>query len=246
MRSMIFGLVLVCSSAVAQVTGHVGPPVAPIGCPITISISNDTNDIYWVGCPLHGVRDAAGVPVLILGCNAAVTPMSPGATTTTYWPQTDTSGTQVPPGTYLIDFWVGSIVQTQSVTIGGVDAAISILGAPHVGTTRNVRVCSPQDGGKAFAMAAALSTVPGIATCAGTVPLAPDSLFLLSVDPSNPHFLNFTGTLANDGSSEIPALAIPNIPGLVGQSFVLAFAAVDLSQACPVLRISAPLTVTVE
>jgi hypothetical protein len=245
MHLTIFALVLVCSCAGAQVTGHVGPPVAPIGCPFTISLSNDTNGIYWVGCTFFGVRDAAGVPVLEVGCSANVNPMPPGATVTTYWPQTNTSGAQVPPGTYLVDFWVGSVIQTQSVTIGGVDAAISILGAPHVGTTRNIRVCSPQDGGKAFAMAAALTT-PGIATCAGIVPLAMDWLFFLSLDPSNPYFLNFTGTLANDGSSEVSALALPNIPALVGQSFVLAFVVLDFSQACPVLRISAPLTVITE
>ena len=95
-------------------------------------------------------------------------------------------------------------------------------------------------------MGAALATGPGIPTCAGIVPLAADPLLFLSLDPTNPHFLNFAGVLAPDGAAETSTLALPNIPALVGQSFVLAFVVLEIGPVCPVVRISAPLTVTIE
>src|SRR5688572_15635932 len=82
---------LLVSVAGAQVQSSVGPPAAPIGCPISISISNDTNATYFTGvCPFV-IRDSSGTAIFTPFCIAIVNPISPGATFTTYWQQNDDS-----------------------------------------------------------------------------------------------------------------------------------------------------------
>jgi len=49
--------------------------------------------------------------------------------------------------------------------------------------------------------------------------------------------------LDSAAESSAPAPAIPDLPSLVGESFVLDFVVVDLAQSCPIRRISAPLEV---
>ena len=44
-------LLAITASSAAQLTSTVGPPVAPVGCPIAISISNDTNTTTGNGSP---------------------------------------------------------------------------------------------------------------------------------------------------------------------------------------------------
>ncbi len=245
MRFAAFSALILVSVAGAQVSSSVGPPVAPIGCPVSISVSNDTNSTYFTSyCPFV-IRDSGGTTIFTPFCIAIVNPIAAGSTFTTYWAQNNDSGLQVPPGTYFVDVFISGATQSTPVVIGGADAAVSILGVPRIGTQRNLRLCSPGDGGFTFGMAAALSSV-GISTCAGIVPLDTDPLFFLSLDPSNPFFIGFTGALDNTGISETPSLNVPNVPAIVGQSFVLAFVTVDFSQPCPVRTISAPTSITIQ
>ena len=126
------------------------------------------------------------------------------------------------------------------------DAGVAYVGAPRLGTTRDLALCSPQDAGGIYLAAASFSSSSGIPTCGGTVPLDLDFLLLLSLDPSNPFFLNFTGNLDAFGRSTSPSVLIPNSPSLVGIPLVFGFVVIDLSLACPVARIADPLTVTIQ
>jgi hypothetical protein len=241
-------LVALAQSLHAQLGSTVGPPVAPLGCPIAISMSNDGATDTSVGdaCPFE-VRTAAGAVVFDLACPTfAAVPLAVGDTIVSHWDLHDNFGQLVPPGDYLVTVelpegpW-----QTHAITLGGPAAAIAQLGVSHVGTTRHFELCAPQDAGFPYLMAAAFTSSPAIPTCAGPLPLAADALFLLSLQPG-PVFQGFLGQLDAQGQSGLPALAIPNDPALVGFSFVLAFAVLDLAQPCPVRTISAPLPIAIQ
>ena len=128
--------------------------------------------------------------------------------------------------------------ELHKLVIGGNEAGLGTLGVIRPGTTRQLQLCSPTDPGLPYVLLASLSTSPGLGTCAGVLPLTPDALFLLSLDPASPVFQNFQGSLDSSGSTSAPALALPNNPALSGQSFFLAFLTLDLGQiSCPVSTI---------
>ena len=242
MRSTSLMLAALTSIACAQFHAVVGPSIVPPGCLITIAISNDTPSVQSVGCNF-AIKDATGTVVAPGGCGALVFPLNPGATNLQHWPQINGFGAPLPPGGYTVEVTLPGGVTSTSITLGGAEAAIAMLGVPKIGTNRNLRFCSPLDGGHAYVGGAALS-VSGIPTCAGNVPLALDPLFFYSIDPANAVFLNFAGTLDASGMSSAPSLALPNIPALIGAFFVVDFAVIDPTP-CPVRRIAAPIVVTI-
>jgi hypothetical protein len=244
MRSMTLALLALSSVSWAQFHAVVGPPVAPIGCPFVIGVSNDTSVPQWVSaCPFI-IKDATGATVAPGGCPGIVYQLNPGQTYTTGWPQFDFFGNPLAPGMYSVEVNLLGTTFVQNVLVGGVDAAIAHQGVPKIGTNRNLELCSPLDAGHAYLAGAALSST-GIPTCNGVVPLALDPLLLFSIDPTNPVFLNFAGTLDAGGMSQAPSLALPNLPGIVGASFVVSYIVVDPSSPCIVRRIAAPLVVTI-
>lgn len=240
---------ILISEASAQVTAVAGPPAAPVGCPFTVALSNDTNaPVSFLPSCLFSVSDAGGVLVYALSnCGPNFSTLAAGATYTATWPQVNTLGVPVPPGNYTITVGLppfpGGGVAMFPVTVGGVDAAIALSGAPRIGTARSLELCAPLDGGRNYLVAAALGTSPGIPTCAGLLPLAPDELFTLSL--TSGVFQSFQGVLNNTGQSSSPVLAIPRSPALFGATFFLAFVAYDAVSSCPITRISAPLPVTI-
>jgi hypothetical protein len=139
-----------------------------------------------------------------------------------------------------------------SVTEAGVDAfsiltydspiSLTLLGPPAIGTTVNVLVDAPSDGGLAYKMAAAYDTYPGFEAGGAYIPLVYDNLLQLSQQPGNPFFLNFTGLLDGSGQTSAPAIAIPNNPGLVGAEVFIAAVTLDSG----VKNVSAPLMIVVE
>ena len=244
MRSMTLALLALSSVSWAQLHAVVGPPVAPIGCPFVIGVSNDTPVQQWVSaCPFL-IKDATGAQVAPGACPGIVYNLNPGETFTTAWPQFDFFGNPLPPGTYTVEVNLLGITTSHQVVIGGADAAIAHEGVPKIGTNRTLRLCAPLDAGHSYLAGAALSAT-GIPTCNGVVPLALDPLLTFSIDPANPVFLNFAGTLDVAGGSQAPSLALPNLPAIVGASFVLCFIVADPSSPCIVRRIAAPLVVTI-
>jgi hypothetical protein len=231
----------------AQIGSTVGPPVAPPGCPIAIAMSNDglLDTTLADACP-YEVHTAAGVIVFDLSCPTLVPiPLGIGDTVVSHWDQTDNFGQPVPPGEYLVSVEVPiGPPQVHKIKLGGPAAALAQLGVTHIGTTRKLELCAPLDAGFPYLLAAAFSSTPPIPTCAGPLPLAADALFFLSLQP-NPVFLGFSGMLDAQGMSTAPALAVPNDPGLVGISFVLAYAVLDVAQPCPIRTMSAPLPIQI-
>ncbi|MEE9394004.1 MAG: hypothetical protein V3W41_16005 [Planctomycetota bacterium] len=240
-------------SASSQISVNIGPTTAPIGCDIIASVTNDTPSTFLIG-QIGPVRVLNALGLEIFNFQAfifAPIPVSPGQAIVHFrWDQTDNNGNQVAPGiySYLID--VNGVTTAQTITIGGVDAALTTVGVLRPGSVRNLYLCSPQDPGLIYAYAAALTSNTGIPTCGGVIPLDIDFLFNFSTTPGNGVFLNTVGLLAgpNDlypGSTTAPVIAVPNNPALSGFSFEVAFFVVDFSAFCPIARISNATTLTI-
>ena len=240
-------LAALASPSAAQIGTSVGPPVAPIGSPITIAFSNDTQASLITGVCPYKVYDSEGVLVHSPGCVAIAIIMSPGATLVAEWEQIDDAGQQVPPGKYRIDVEVPEIgIVEKFIEIRDVDAGISFLGAPKIGTTRDFALTAPGHPGAPYAMAASAGSLTGIPTCAGTIPLDIDLVFRLSLDPASDAFLDFAGTLDADGRSKEPSLAVPDDVAFVGLDLSFAFLALDFASACPIAAISEPFALTIQ
>ncbi len=242
-------LLLFAAPASAQLLSTVGPQIAPIGGEITIAMSNDTPVDYLVGqaCPFS-VRTPSGQLVYDIDCPTfAPIPLPPGGVATFGWPQYDNNFQQVPAGLYVVTVEMpdGSL-PSHLISIGGTDAGVAILGAPLLGKTRGFRIQAPGVSFLPYLMAASLNSAPGVPTCGGVVPLFPDAVFKISLNPANPFFTQFQGTLGFVGESWDPAVAIPNDPTLSGAQLVFAFAALDFTATCPVAAISSPLTVVLQ
>jgi hypothetical protein len=231
----------------AQIGSSVGPPVAPIGSPITITFSNDSLATLISGACPYQVYDSDGVLVHSPGCIAIAILVPPGGTLVSEWKQVDDAGQQVPPNIYRIDVQVPEIgIVSHFIQIADVDAGISFLGIPKIGTTRDFALTAPGQPGALYAMAASSSATPGIATCAGTIPLAFDAVLAISLVPTNGFFLDFVGTLDAQGRSKEPSLAIPDLPDFQGVDLNFAFLALDLAAPCPIAAISEPFALTTQ
>jgi hypothetical protein len=239
-------LPFLAAPALSQVSSIVGPQVAPLGgCPIAISISNDTTSTVWTGICPYTVKDGVGNVVYTPICIAIALQIVPGGTFTANWPQIDNNGSQVLAGLYQIEVSVPGVgIQKHPVVIGGTDAGVAPLGVPKIGTTRKYRLCAPLDGGFNYLLLGSGSTTSGIPTCGGLFPLDPDAIMNIAVsDPTI--FINLFGTLASDGSSSDPALAIPLQPHLIGVNIFWAFLVIDFNAPCPFPRISSVLQTTI-
>ncbi len=239
-------LLFATTAASAQLTSTVGPPIAPPGCAISISISNDTAGTAITGlCPFT-VFDNTGSVVYQAVCFPIAIQMPPGGTHSTEWLQIDDLGAQVPPGTYgvNVDLPDGSF-DIHIIEIVPVDAALSMLGAAKTGTQRRMQLCSPGDPDGLYVLAASLSSAVGIPTCGGTIPLDLDTALKLSLSPTSPIFLNFSGSLDSAGVSDAPELAVPDLASFVGLQLEFGFIVLDFFQPCPVVTISEPLPVVI-
>lgn len=232
-------------SAYPQAATMVGPQVAPIGCPVAVSVSNDgPTGAFTSGC-FFNVFDMAGNLVYAPNCTGAVMELLPGATLYSFWLQDDINGGQVAPGSYKVNVSLpdGAGGQSHLVTIGGADASVAPIGVPKIGTARSWQVCSPQDGGQIYLMAASGSANVGIPTCGGTFPLDPDPIFEASLsDPTV--FINTAGLLDPVGLTLAPVLAIPANPAFIGLDVHFAAMVLDFTSPCPFRRFSAPMKVT--
>ena len=87
------------------VTVTVDPPVAAVGEPINITLTNNSGTLIEIpsGCLWATVfpnDSCSGPPVLNLPCLPVITPIPSGTSLSMAWDQKDDSGQQVPPGTY--------------------------------------------------------------------------------------------------------------------------------------------------
>jgi len=112
---------------------------------------------------------------------------------------------------------------------------------PTPGASYPITLAMPALAGRSYQAAAAFATLPGIPTPAGTIHLAPDALFILSMR-APALFVGFAGVLDRNGRAPL-AVRIPAAPVLRGLRFFVAAIAYD---AGGIRRISEPLGVTIE
>lgn len=233
------GLVLaLCTTrAGAQLSQTWGPPVAPAGCPVVFTLSNDGPVDALIDSCAWSVYDPSGAVVASPPCAGPVL-VPVGDTYTWTWDQNDASGQQVPAGIYLLGAPGGPGVPVSSAPF----ATIAPLGAPKLGTARSLQLCSTQDPSFPYLLMASGSAQVGFATCAGPFPLDVDPILAASLfDPGT--FQSFFGLLDANGLSTAPTLALPAAPQLAGTQLTLAFAVLDFAALpCPIRRISATLT----
>lgn len=235
---------LVAGTASAQivVNGTVGPNPVPVGCDVSITVSNDQPGSFsTTPCP-YRVFDAGMNLVFDPACTPAAILMGPYGWSTSYWDQRDQAGQPVAPGTYFVevsyDFGPPTMHQ---VVIGGTQAGIVLEGRATIGQTlggqpRNFYLCAPGDAGFPYLMAGSFSAAAGTPTCAGPFPLDFDALTALGLGGGV--FGNFTGVLGPDGTSTAPTLPLPPDGNLVGLAPLVAFVVLDPKQTCIVRRIS--------
>lgn len=246
----LVAVLVVTAAAASQVGVTVGPSPAPLGSQIAISVANDTNSAIFLSnpCP-YQVKNAAGAVIYSPFCIQIIVNVNAGAVFTTYWPQIDNSNIQVAPGTYFVDVFFPGGTSTTSIVIDNVtQAGAAQLGPTRPGTNRHLYLTSKPtngDGGYMYLMAASgLPVSGGIPTCGGVVPLENDAILQLSLMP-NPYLLGFSGSLGNTATSTTPSINVPNVPGLSGAVFTVAWVVLDPSAPCIVRRISAPLLILV-
>ena len=113
------------------------------------------------------------------------------------------------------------LVYNAMVYEGGPQAALTQQGNAIPGSAFGLSFLSPDTPLAPYAMGLSLSDSPGVLTLAGrSVPLTPDPLFWMSVDPTAGLAYQMTGTL--DGIGEAPiwgVVLVPNLPGLSGFTF---------------------------
>ncbi|HYC76579.1 MAG TPA: hypothetical protein VEI02_03025 [Planctomycetota bacterium] len=241
---LILAVVTVFSHA--QVTATAGPPVVPLGGTVWVSVANDTPNEVFLSSPCnYQVLDAGGLPVFApVFCTGNVVQIPAGGVFSTTWSQVDNAFAQVPAGNYtVLVFHPGGPTPVPIVVSATEDAGIAQLGTARIGTVRNLALVAPAHAGFAYVVAAAFSTTPGLGSCAGVVPLAADALLTMSLTPGNGVFFNFTGVLDVTGGATTPAIAVPNLPALIGLSFPVAFVVVDPTAPCFLRSISAPTTI---
>jgi len=246
--TVVFAAVVgLASSASAQITPVVGPQVAPLGCHVSISISNDTpSPVATSLCPVH-VLDATGATIYAPICPTLLINIAPGDTFMTQWNETTSDGVPVPPGHYTVQVALPlfGIISEQGIEVTStVVSSVAPLGAPKIGTNRAYEVCAPLDGGHLYLIAASGSSTTGIPTCGGTIPLDADPILAASLSDSGT-FQNWFGTLDGTGMSTAPHLAIPNAAVFVGLNLDLATFLLDFSAPCAIDHVSGVMHVTI-
>ena len=257
LRPIVIIVVVATAATVAraQVATTVAPQIVPVGCSMMIGISNDTATSFPVATAMIPVMvfDAAGNQVAFFtSVTQEIVPLAPGGSRVLYqWAPNDAFGNALPFGNYTMDIDLYGNIETHAFSIADIDASLGSIGVHRRGTTRRLYLCSPQDPGGIYFLAASFSASNGIPTCGGVFPLDNDPLFMLSRTQGNGVFLDTVGLLdpamtSVPGTTTIPAIAIPDAPFVTGIAFAMAFAVVDPTATCSVVRISVPEIITIQ
>jgi hypothetical protein len=133
-------------------------------------------------------------------------------------------------------------IRTYALPVG-----LSLIGTPAIGSSVNIAINAPSDGGLGYFMAASTITYPVIPLGERKFPIGYDYLLApLSITPNNGVFNNFVGYLDGSGYSADPEFKIPNMPVLKGVNIYFAAATLDAAYPFGMKNISAPFTVTVQ
>lgn len=248
--SCALALLLACP-AIAQISGNASPAVAPVGCPLQMTITNDTASVIGTGACYYQVHDAnTGAAVYApMFCVMIWLPIGPGQTLTKEWPQINNSGNPVPPGQYVATITLpnglGQVSRNFTIVPNTpTSAAIAQLGTFRAGTTRNLDLWAPGAANDVYLVLASATTIFGNPTCAGVFPLDFDFLLLMSLNYNTGVFQSTYGLLNGAGRSQAPAIALP--AGVSGATFNVAFVAIDPTQSCGIKAMSAAEPITIQ
>ena len=241
----VLAWLLIGDASAQRLESVVGPPIAPVGCPIEIALSNDGAAFFDFYSTDYIVRNASGRVVFEQHCGACGIFIAPGSTVSWQWNQRDRNNVPVPPGIYFVHVPLSKTGSPHRIEISASSVAgLAAIGVPRIGTNRSYYLCAPGLGGKDYILAASLSSSQGFPTCGGRVPLNVDALFGISLSTPNV-FSGFGGKMDSAGVSRQPSIAIPSSSVLVGSMFNLAFVLVDRRLACPVASVSSVLPVRI-
>ncbi len=237
-------LALLSSLAAAQTTTTVGPDAVPLGGRLSITLSNDNPGKFGITTGLWEVFDAGGASVYAATSGPAIL-MGPGGWYTERWELVDQGGQPVPPGSYRVDVRYDTFAPVESIpfTVTADGAAVTLEGTASIqpvfggGPSHPFSLMSPADPGAAYWLLASDSAATGFPICGGTFPLDPTPLFTFSLAPT-PLLPNAFGLLDAKGRSLAPRLELPNDASLGGLALAFAFAVLDTSAPCPVVRSS--------
>lgn len=236
-------LVATVATASAQLSVGASPNPAPVGTQIFLTAEATVPTELLRECPTEIRSGSPTGPIVVtpLRCTFIRPVLGPGApfggTRALFgWNGMDSTNNPAAPGHYFIrvehkplnssqpfaTHWVP--VRLDPAT-GPTEPVLSALSAFTRGQTTGVQVSSPTQPGKAFAIAASLTTNTGFATSFGHIALDNDGLLIASLLQVSPPFTNFQSTLDASGDG-VGAIAIPNIPALQGQN--IAFQAITI------------------
>ncbi|MSR75820.1 MAG: DUF839 domain-containing protein [Planctomycetes bacterium] len=98
-----------------------------------------------------------------------------------------------------------------------------------LGTTAKLHLLSPAHGGGVRILAASTGNSPGFSVGNIFIGLNQDELFLISLTPGNPYFVDFSGGAFDAYGADAASVLVPNVSALLGYEFYAAFVAADLS-----------------
>ncbi|QDU83922.1 hypothetical protein Pla163_10230 [Planctomycetes bacterium Pla163] len=239
--------------AQAQLRTVVGPSVVPLGGQLSITYSNDTNLFFGTESDYLVVRDQNGTVVYSDTTFEQTQTLGPYSAFSLYYNLKNAQGQPLPVGDYEAEVKIGGgdpstfhPFRIANGVAGLVFEGTANINGPFPGTPsqRNFYLQSPRDAGALYFLLGSFTSSTGFPTCNGTFPLDPDSLFAQTLTP-NSVFTNSIGNLNGLGRSKAPKFPLPASPSLVGIQVDAAFAVLDLSKPCPVVRISNVHTVTI-
>ena len=255
LTALLTGSALALGARVAgaqALTTTIGPTLAPIGTPISITACNDTAGFgHAFGCG-WAVYDAdwnlVYDPDLETSCSLTSLLIGPWGWHNMRWDQTDQAGNQVQPGLYRIFNQPADAPATVTeITIDEVPTSLWLEGTAIVhptnsGQRRNFTLSSPQDPGRVFVQSIGDPQGPTLRTCAGPLPIGSQGMAFPDTDISSlttaPILCGATGVLDGRGFSDQPTLCPPDTTALIGRTFSTAFLVLDPTQSCGVVRVS--------
>ena len=229
--------IALATASSAQIGYTVGPKELPLGCNLSITVSNDVQGALGTAVS-YQILDRFGNLVFDSGPPSGAVTIGPWGWLTKYWDQKDQGGAQVPPGLYVasIRYDVGATPVQRSFEIVPQGAGLVLEGTATIhetitGESRRFYLCAPQDPGASYLLLASFTNNVPFAPCGKTIPLDPDALFTLTLTP-NTVFKKSLGTLNANGVSFAPVFDLPEDPALVGVSLEAAFVVLSATEPC--------------
>lgn len=255
----LVALLLAGTSPGQRVSASVTPNPAPQGQPITIAITeaNGTGATLPSSCAFQSIHSGSPTGPVVFApiCLLVLTPIAPWGTASQIWTQMNSSGVQVPPGTYwfevrtldtgasnpVSDFFCVTIQGTQ------MDPSLTAGGPAQRGQALPLSISAPNFSNGVYVAAASLTTNTGQTLGPLSPCLDPDPLFALSFPVPDPVlFTGFQGPLDAQGSASGLAVNIPDVPALQCKGLHVQAAVLDPTTSPPAAALTNALSFSIQ